>query len=261
MNVRLYFNLFLRWFGVFCLLYYVGMGLAVTFRQSLLFLWPVVGGLCLLRSFWAAPYIRQGLPLPVAPWLLWTVRVLILLWVAFFLFVEVFVVTGAGKRAHDGLDAVIVLGAKVNGTQPSGALHERIEAAADYLLSNPDTLCIASGGQGEDEGISEAECIRRGLVARGVEESRILLEERSTSTVENMLYSLPMLPEGTDKVGLVTSDFHMFRTLWTARQMTDLTLSGIPGRSSNFGFLHYAMREFCAIVVGVLQGELHLSAL
>lgn len=73
---------------------------------------------------------------------------------------------------------------------------------------------IASGGQGEDEGISEAECIRRGLVARGVPEERILLESLSTSTRENLRFSLEKL-ENPDElsIGVVTNNFHVFRAM------------------------------------------------
>ena len=135
--------------------------------------------------------------------------------------------------------------------------HQRINAARVYLEENPDTVCIASGGQGEDEPMSEAECIRDHLVAGGIDADRILLEDRSTSTEENMRYSLPMLrsPEtDAESVGIVTNDFHVFRALCLARKNGGFTFYGVPARSTVFGFIHYAMREFFTLSVSLVRG-------
>ena len=134
---------------------------------------------------------------------------------------------------------------------------QRISAARVYLEENPDTVCIASGGQGEDEPMSEAECIRDHLVAGGIDADRILLEDRSTSTEENMRYSLPMLrsPEtDVESVGIVTNDFHVFRALCLARKNGGFTFYGVPARSTVFGFIHYAMREFFTLSVSLVRG-------
>ena len=169
-------------------------------------------------------------------------------------------VSGIFRRvpeASEGLDAIIVLGARVDENGPSGSLRQRINAARVYLEENPDTVCIASGGQGEDEPMSEAECIRDHLVAGGIDADRILLEDRSTSTEENMRYSLPMLrsPEtDVESVGIVTNDFHVFRALCLARKNGGFTFYGVPARSTVFGFIHYAMREFFTLSVSLVRG-------
>ena len=164
--------------------------------------------------------------------------------------------SGAFVKPEAGLDCIIVLGAKVNGTEPSGALAQRIDAAAEYLMANPDTVCIASGGQGDDEGISEAECIRRYLINYGIDPERVLLEDKSTSTLTNIENSLKLLPEGAENIGIVTNDFHIFRALATARHVSALNFSGIPAPSTGYGFTHYALREFLAVGAGLIKGEL-----
>ena len=122
-----------------------------------------------------------------------------------------------GHQENDALpaDAVLVLGAGVNGETPSLILRSRINRAADYLRAHPETPAILSGGQGAGEEISEAECMRRALVRRGVDESRLYPEERSTSTQENLRYSRAILEElGVDparRIAIVTSDFHLCR--------------------------------------------------
>lgn len=114
-------------------------------------------------------------------------------------------------------DAVIVLGAGVNGEAPSMVLQSRIDAAAAYLQANPDIPVVLSGGQGEGERISEAECMRRALWTNSEEENRrYLLEERSTNTAENFAYSREVLEaQGIDPdtalIAVVTSDFHICR--------------------------------------------------
>ena len=243
-------------FGILCLLYYFGMGFAVRFGQSLLFLWLLAGLACIARFVIFDPSIRTGKPLPFSDRLLKIVHICLAVGFAVFVFAECFICSGAFVEPEGGLDCIIVLGAKVNGTEPSGALAQRIDAAAEYLMANPDTVCIASGGQGDDEGISEAECIRRYLINYGIDPERVLLEDKSTSTLTNIENSLKLLPEGAENIGIVTNDFHIFRALATARHVSALNFSGIPASSTGYGFTHYALREFFAVGAGLIKGEL-----
>ncbi len=242
------------------MVYYIGMGLAVRFGQSLLWLWPFMSLVFALRYFLVRKYSLQGKPFPLKKGWLFLLHAMILAALLVFSFVESFVVSHSFEKSPPQLDAVIVLGAKVNGTAPSGALKERIDTAAEYLHSNPDTLCIASGGQGEDEGISEAECIFRGLTAQGIDPSRIVLEDASENTAANLTNSFRLLPEGTRTVGILTNDFHVFRALAMAHHQSDAyEFSGISARSSSFGYVHYAMREFFSLGVAILRGNLTLG--
>lgn len=140
----------------------------------------------------------------------------LLLGFSLFTVLETMVVRGSFADESDApVSAVIVLGAGVNGETPSLTLRTRIDAAAAYLEEHPDVPVVLSGGQGPGETITEAECMRRALVRRGVDESRLYPEERSTSTQENLRYSRAILEElGVDpaqRVAIVTSDFHLCR--------------------------------------------------
>lgn len=140
----------------------------------------------------------------------------LLLGFSLFTVLETMVVRGSFADESDApVSAVIVLGAGVNGETPSLTLRTRIDAAAAYLEEYPDVPVVLSGGQGPGEAITEAECMRRALVRRGVDESRLYPEERSTSTQENLRYSRAILEElGVDpaqRVAIVTSDFHLCR--------------------------------------------------
>ena len=134
----------------------------------------------------------------------------LLLGFSLFTVLETMVVRGSFADESDApVSAVIVLGAGVNGETPSLTLRTRIDAAAAYLEEHPDVPVVLSGGQGPGEAITEA------LVRRGVDESRLYPEERSTSTQENLRYSRAILEElGVDpaqRVAIVTSDFHLCR--------------------------------------------------
>ena len=248
------FNRFFLIAGIITLLYYLGMGITVRFGQSLLYLWLMLSVVCFARYFLWKQAWKKGKAAPLPRTILRILNVLIAAGLTVFFAVECFVVSGAFHTPQDGLDAITVLGARVNDDGPSGSLRERIETAADYLKRNPNTVCIVSGGQGDDEPMSEAQCMLEGLVSAGVESERILMEDQSTSTVENLRNSLPMLDENVHTVGIVTSDFHVFRALCLARSIGGYDFSGIPARSSFFGFIHYAMREFFTLSVSLVRG-------
>lgn len=107
----------------------------------------------------------------------------------------------------------VVLGCSVRGTEPSRVLEERLNAAYDYLMENPEAYCVLSGGQGRGEDISEAECMYRYLTARGVEAERLICEDKSTTTEENLQFSKERLEELgiSDDITIVTSEFHAYR--------------------------------------------------
>lgn len=118
-------------------------------------------------------------------------------------------------ETEGGSDYVIVLGAGVKGTEPSEILRDRIDMAYVYLTKNPDAICIATGGMGDNENIPEAQCIYNHLTAMGIDGSRIWLEDRATSTIENFRYSIALIEEKTgavpERVTVLSSEFHLFR--------------------------------------------------
>ena len=111
--------------------------------------------------------------------------------------------------------AVVILGAGVNGTEPSLSLLVRLEAALDYIQDKPDIPIVVTGSQGPGEDISEARCMADWLMENGVPESRILLEDQADNTRENIAFSKAMLAErGVDVEGcvaVVSSDYHLYR--------------------------------------------------
>ena len=133
----------------------------------------------------------------------------------FFAVLEVRVISAGVSDGDTPVRAVVILGAGVNGTEPSLSLRARLEAALDYLADRPDIPVVVSGGQGSGEEISEAACMAAWLTDRGVSPDRVYLEERARNTEENIRFSQALLAaQGIGPgaaVAVVTSDYHLYR--------------------------------------------------
>lgn len=179
-----------------------------------------------------------------------------------FAITEGFILHASRGNPEVSCDYIIVLGARVNGTVPSLSLGDRIRAAYDYLSAHPDTVAVLSGGQGEDEEISEAECMRRELTKLGIADSRLWLENKSTSTWENLSFSLQLIAEKTgsrpDTVGILSSEYHLFRAGLFAKDCGAEAV-GIPATTSWPTIrLNYFLREVGGVWhYLVLGGQYH----
>lgn len=142
--------------------------------------------------------------------------ILLLFAIIQFAVVEGLLVSSGKSDAETRTDYLIVLGAGINGETPSLALQKRLVAATGYLKKYPDVHVVVSGGQGRGEDITEAEAMRRFLVSNGIDESRILLESRSTSTMENFKFSKQLMEQKTGKpvteITYITNSFHILRS-------------------------------------------------
>ncbi|MED2185443.1 YdcF family protein [Bacillus wiedmannii] len=143
-------------------------------------------------------------------------------------------------------DYIIVLGSKVNGTKPSSSLQYRIEEAAEYLKSHEKTIAIVSGGKGKREDISEALAMKYELMKLKIAEDRIIMEDKSTSTDENIKFSKPLIPDNMKKGMIVTNDFHMFRAKKIAAKQ-GLQLEGLPAETPKRIVIPSNIREYLAI--------------
>ena len=124
---------------------------------------------------------------------------------------------------------IIILGAGLFGDKVPPLLAQRLDKGlAIYERFNRKPVIIVSGGQGEDEWISEAEAMAGYLIDKGVPADSILLENRSRTTFENLTFSKQlMLAQGLeqDRVVLVTNSFHALRAGIYMKQV------GLKGRS------------------------------
>lgn len=127
---------------------------------------------------------------------------------------------GVEPNANGSADYMIILGAKVKpGGVPSLSLKSRLEVAVQYLTNYPHVKVIVSGGQGPDEDRTEASVMKDYLEQKGIEASRIIIEDQSTSTYENLLFSKELLPKETKKITIVSNDFHLKRAKYLAETL------------------------------------------
>lgn len=160
-----------------------------------------------------------------------------------FLFWILFLAREGNRKPASGADYVVVLGAKVNGSNPSRALKSRIVTASSYLKDNPTAKVVVTGGKGEGEEISEALCMKRALLALGIEEKRILLEDRSTNTVENITFASRLIEKKDSFVVVVTNDFHALRGRLLADRAGFVRVESLGAPSAPLMKLHYYTRE------------------
>lgn len=164
---------------------------------------------------------------------------------------EVFIIRASLGDPREQVAYMVVLGAKVRDSGPSMALWERIRAAADYLEEHPDTIAIVSGGQGPDEPMTEAKAMYEELLALGIDPDRVWMEEKATSTWENLNFTLDMIEEKTGerptKLGILSSEYHLFRAKLFAKEC-GVEAVGIPARTTRLSQkINHFMREVAGV--------------
>ncbi|MEU4745214.1 YdcF family protein [Actinosynnema sp. NPDC023658] len=156
-----------------------------------------------------------------------------------------------GRRT--GFDAVVVLGAGLNGDRVPPLLAARLDRGLHLYRrevgAGRTPLLVVSGGQGADEQVSEAAAMREYLVRRGVPDEAVVLEDQATTTEQNLAYSARLLAERdwTGRAVAVTNNFHVFRAAVLARRLR-LRMQ-IIGAPTAWYFLPSAfLREFAALL-------------
>ena len=149
----------------------------------------------------------------------------------------------------------IVLGAQVTENGPSMMLTGRINSAVRYLQENPDAKAVLTGGQGSNEPASEAQGMCDYLVKRGIEPDRIILEDKSVNTEQNIRFSKEFLQADADKVGIVSNNFHVFRAVKLAKAAGYRNVVGIAAPATAFYLPNNMLREFFGVVKDFLMGH------
>lgn len=241
--------------GILWFCYFGGLVLYVGLSSKFPVIWAVfgvcfTGAAILFRGGWIPVILKNGCLL--------TVGIL-----ALALFLGILRLQAAmSRQPKKNLDYLVVLGAQVKGTRPSLSLWYRIDRARAYLEQNPETKAVLSGGKGPDEGISEAQCMYEELRKMGISGARLILEEKSASTSENLEFTFELLKERHEShtknlcLGMVTSNFHVFRSVAIARKKTDCHIYPIPAKSKGFLLPNYLLREFLGVVKDKMVGNL-----
>lgn len=131
------------------------------------------------------------------------------------------VILGGGRTSISGdPEVMVIFGCQVKDWGPSILLQDRLDTALDYLEDHPEMIVVVSGGQGSDEPVSEAQCMYDYLTEHGVDEEKIVMEDQSSNTWQNIANTLELVQSGRVEGGgqylLVSNDFHLTRIklLW-----------------------------------------------
>ena len=153
-------------------------------------------------------------------------------------------------------DFIIIMGAKIN---KDGSLTPLLKGRADkaiefakkqYESTKKKVVYIPSGGKGSDEVIAEAEAIKNYLIQKGIDKKQIIIEDKSTSTIENMKFSKDKIDEINDKGNIVfsTTNYHVFRSGVIANNQ-GIDCEGIGSKTKWYFYTNALIREFIASLV------------
>ena len=248
-SISLLYFLILAWKHVdFCIIW--------LFGAAVLYVW---GGYLRYRSLHP-----DGFSVPV--WMSVILGVVLAVGILSFSVTEGKIIHGMTSDPEEELDYLIVLGAQVKKTVPSKALGLRLQKACEYLKEHSQTKAVLSGGQGSGEEIAEAECMYRYLTEHGIPEERLLKEECSTTTRENLMYSAIVLADSRQevttetvlgsKIGLVSNNFHIYRALLLAEKFGYRKVYGVPAASDWKLQIHYMVREYFAVLKAKIRGDI-----
>ncbi|MBR3811750.1 MAG: YdcF family protein [Agathobacter sp.] len=234
--VLLWFMLPLLVAGILNIGNITGIVVSLLFVMYMMFLPMLHDG---LRSLWKNHHMK---------WLLGGCATLFMI-IAVLAVVETGCIVRANMKKPTENATAVVLGCRVYGERASLSLVERLEAAYEYLLENPEAACVVSGGQGDGENISEAECMYRWLVAKGIDKERIYKEEESTSTEENIAFSKEVIRDNSlnERIAIVTSEYHSYRAGMIAKK-NDMVFGTAPGQTAIWLFPTFYVRELYAIL-------------
>lgn len=239
--------------GFLCLAYFIGIILFAGTGSNFYLIWGGLAAALLVLGF--SKYtglLERRIPVLLRRGTL----ICVLLGTALFIVVEAFIISGFFKTGEPGLDYIIVLGAQVRENGPSRVLKMRLDKAYAYLAANEETIVIVSGGQGSNEPETEAACMKDYLVSRGIGADRILLEDRSTDTSENLSFSLELI-EGEEKsVGIVSNNFHIFRSVKIAQKLGYHKVEGIAATADPALLPNNMFREFFGVMKDFLMGNM-----
>lgn len=221
-------------------------------------LWALLGLLCISWTL-----LRERIPEPVREGItVLTGAVLVL-----FFLVECAILSGMREREpEETCRWIIVLGARVDGVRLTDALRQRLDRALICLKASPGTKVIVSGGQGPGELATEAAVMAAYLEDHGIKRERIWEEDASTTTRENLVYSGRIVQReekassweeapGKVPVGIVTNSFHLFRALFTARQVGYRKAAGLAAPTTWLMLPNYMTREFFGVLKMLCQGR------
>lgn len=155
------------------------------------------------------------------------------------------------------IDYIIVLGSGISSEYVPPLLKSRLDKGIEYFYKNPNAKFVVSGGQGADEPVSEAYAMRKYLLSQHIPENMIILEDQSTTTYENMLFSKQLIEEDwltrfevghpAPSIIFSTNNYHVLRARLYARRV-QLKAEGVGAPTALYFLPTALIREYVALL-------------
>ena len=201
-------------------------------------------------------YRQRKVPQKSVPvWLRVSIRTLVYLGLVVSIVLLVLVYSGRWQKAASQLDYIIVLGTYERSDYVGDVLQERLDAAVQYLQDNENTMVIVSGGKTENKIVSEAKTMSDYLIVQGISSNRIIQEKQSSNTRQSLHYCERLIPEEST-VGIVTSEYHLYRAVRIAKTAGMEEAYGIGAPCSSLLELNYMVRECFVVFFEKWMGEI-----
>jgi len=165
-----------------------------------------------------------------------------------FVIIESLIFINARSHKYENADYIVILGAGLYRGAPSLTLLRRINAAINYSNENPHVKIIVSGGTGEGQRTSEALAMARVLENNGINSDRIIIEDRSSSTYENLKFSGELISDLDKKIIISSSEFHLFRAKIIAKKLGYKNVGVLASRTPGILLPNYYAREYFAVL-------------
>lgn len=177
-----------------------------------------------------------------------TAVIMLLILIASYAAVLTILMIKAQRNYPDSVNILVVLGCRIKGTSPTRMLRRRLDTAFEYMNENPSAICIVSGGKGTDETVSEAQAMQDYLINKGIQSDRIIKEDKSVSTWENIKFSSEIAAElgFPNKITIVTDGFHQYRASLISKRMKIKTYALSAQTEPRFLFIYW-LRELMAL--------------
>ncbi|MBQ8933026.1 MAG: YdcF family protein [Lachnospiraceae bacterium] len=188
------------------------------------------------------------------------------------------VISAARGGANENVDYCVVMGARVYSDGISRTLMYRLDKAFDVYQKNPQAVLVLAGGQEDGDAVPEAFAMYNYLSMKGIPSQSMRVEARATSTLGIIRSASEVIrkdtgirktpkgpgdrvwkPDYVPKVGIITSDYHIFRSMTIAEENGIEDLTAIPSRSDQILFVHNCVREGAAILKDFFMGNLTID--
>lgn len=241
-------------FGILGLLYFLMYAIFVDLTNLFTYFWLIVGlGLILVKPILKYMSEKQ---IVIPTGVKWISGILFAALLLFFIVTECVIIGYGSKEPQPNADYVLVLGAQVKGRNLTYALQARLDTAYEYAVDNPQALVIVSGGQGTGEDVTEAYAMAEYLKSKGLDEKRLILEDESTSTYENIEYSKMLMDSMDASVVLVTNHFHVYRGVGVAKKQGLTNVEGLGAPTKWYTIPNQYVREAFAVIKYKLFGQI-----